>query len=267
MSGLPDLLAPAQRYLDSIENQRERRVFAALTAMVLTAATGLLCALSLALRGNHPAAVLVWLAVGSFGGFSGGLGFAWLLSQLRDTNARQAAAAEPPGQRSACTLSYFSPPEARGAPEDVVSPAPPQMPAGPDGHTEEYLWTEHDRLAPHEGICWEALAAWADSGWTFGVAAVVTLDLAGMLVSDEASIWSALVPVLTACFGLAWGFRQLRGRKYFTPRRTGLALLCGLLGGLCLTAAWVGLGDLLRGTLAVVVGVHLAVTLAVLSHP
>jgi len=242
-------------------------VFAALTAMVLTAATGLVCALSLALRGNHPAAVLVWLAVGSFGGFCGGVGFAWLMSQLRNTGTRQAAATESPGQRSASALPYFNLAEAHVAPEEVVSPAPPRIPTGPDVHTREYPETQHAALAPHESICWDLLAAWADAGWTFGMAAVVTLDLAGMLASDDASIWSALVPVLTACAGLAWGVRQVRGRKYFAPRRIGLALLCGLMGGLCLIAAWVGLGDLLRGTLAVVVGVHLAVTLAVLSHP
>jgi hypothetical protein len=230
-------------------------VFAALTALAMTAATGLLCAMSLAARDSHPAAVLAWFAVGSTGGLCGGVAFAWLVAQLRQFTAPHRGQRRPvTGQTSGSVKR----------PDTAVTET-----ALHPGNS----LTDSSRMPAWNGesddgkrVPWEALAAWADTGWTLGLAAVIALDANDWLTSDDAYIYSAILPVAAAGVAVAWGVLKMRRRGLcLSPGRTALALVCGLLTGMLVIAGWAGLGDLMRGMLAVVVGVHLAVTFATIA--
>ncbi len=230
-------------------------MFAALTALALTAATGLLCAMSLAARDSHPAAVLVWFAIGSIGGLCGGVAFAWFVAQLRQFSVTQHEQNRPiAGQTSGSVKHPDTPVDATPLNPGSSLTNASQVPAlgGGSGDGKE--------------VPWEALVAWADTGWTLGLAAVIALDANNWLTSDDAYIYSAILPVAAAGIALAWGVLKVRRRGLrLSAGRTALALVCGLLTGVLIIAGWAGLGDLMRGMLAVVVGVHLAVTFATIT--
>ena len=230
-------------------------MFAALTALAMTAATGLLCAMSLAARNSHPAAVLIWFAVGSAGGLCGGVAFAWLVAQLRQFSVS-------PREQNRSAAGQMSDPVKRPDTPVGATPINPgnsltdasQMPAS-DGESDD-----------GKHVPWEGLAAWADTGWTLGLAAVVALDANNWLTSDDAYIYSALLPAAAAGVAVAWGVLKVRRQGMrISPGRSAVALVCGLLTGMLIIAGWAGLGDLMRGMLAVVVGVHLAVTFATIT--
>ncbi|MCS7015942.1 MAG: hypothetical protein RMJ19_05905 [Gemmatales bacterium] len=195
-------------------------MFTSLTSILLTASTALVCAAAVAARPSTELVILAWLIVGAIGGFCAGLGFSWLVGEIRTA-----------------TL-----------PASSLNTA------------------QAERSASGEGT-WDFVYASGDLGWTLGVVSVMVLDASRVLITDEAYLWAAGIPVLGALLTGLWAWWRGRFRVYrVNAGRTALALLVGLMLGFLLVQAWAGLQLALAWIIAAVTGVHLAVSLATLVN-
>ncbi|MCS7167654.1 MAG: hypothetical protein RMI91_01360 [Gemmatales bacterium] len=191
-------------------------MFTTVASVLLTASTAVVCAVAVAARPCSGLVILTWLAVGALGGFCAGLGFAWLVRQIR--------AATRPG------LSLDN---------------------------QAFLPTDTE---------WDFIYAGADFGWTVGLATTIVLDVNRWLTTDDHYLLGAGIPIIGAALGGFWASRRRAQFWRLNAVAVALALLTGLLSGVILVQSWAGLQDIFAWLVAGVVGIHLAVSLALLSN-
>lgn len=223
----------------------------------MTAATAGLCAVALAARPSPPWLIGVWCVSGASGGFCAGLGFAFIVRQLRLASLPQF------GPTARTTAAAMTAGESRARPHgSPLSNRSPAMAEFTDTFT-----VAHDFASDGNGADRDWIYASADLGWTAGLILVMALDASQRLSSDFHYLLAAGVPIVAAVIVGFWAHHVARrSTPRFGPLRTALAMLAGLGAGIALVQAWVGLADLLCWLVALVVAVHLAVSLTSLVN-
>ncbi|GBD36471.1 hypothetical protein HRbin36_01596 [bacterium HR36] len=257
-------------------------MFTALTTLLLTASTALLCAAALAARDSPPYLVLVWLVAGGGGGFCTGLGFAFLVRQLRPAGASRFSSA--PVLDSAPTTPINATVAASDTLAGLSAPGASVSQASSAAGVRKCAATGGENPETRDLIY-----AGASLGWTLGLAAVAVLDAWRYLATDWSYLVAAGLPIAAAaimaiatarCTRQALSPCEQNHCKGFVPAETNwwpmvspirpvraaIAILMGMIAGTLVVQAWVGLEDVLRCLVALVVAVHLAVGLTMLLH-